>query len=81
MATTRTPSEQIADLQANADVVVVLTDALKRAKQGEFRSVVIAAECVEPGHHATVYSTLEAPGHRARLIGLLHMALARLTCG
>lgn len=73
--------EQIADLAASTDVVVTLTELLRRAKRGEFRAVVVAAECVDPGCHATVYSSLAAPGQRTRLIGLIHLALARLTGG
>lgn len=81
MATTRTPDEQIEDMAQRANVVVVLADLLRRAKRGEIRAVVVAAELTEPGDHATVYSDLKEPGQVARMIGLIHLALARLTGG
>lgn len=74
-----TADEQIAEMTARANAVATLADMLRRAKRGEIRHVVIATENTGIDEHATVHSSLRRPGERLRLIGLLHMALDRLT--
>jgi len=58
--------------------VAVLRDLLRRARRGEIRHIAVACETTGVVEHATVNSTLNRPGDRIRLIGLLHMAMRRL---
>ena len=73
-----TDEQKIRDLESQADVVVTLTNLLAMAKKGEFRAIVVAAEMAKDGHHATVFSNLDAPSQKTRLVGLLYLALQRL---
>lgn len=75
-----TADEQIADMQAGADVVVVLSDLLRRARRGELRHVAVAVEAMDGTHTATIHSTLKARD-RMRLIGLVTEALDRIVRG
>lgn len=76
MATT---DEKIRALEEQANVVATLRDLLNRAKRGELRHIVVAAELAEDNNKfATVYTTLKEEGDVPRLIGLIEMAKNRL---
>lgn len=74
-----TVDEQIEAMVDRANVVAVAADILRRAKRGEIRHIVVVTETTGVDTHASAMSSLKGPGERLKMIGLLHMALDRLT--